>query len=192
MSLYFQFIAAPDVTEADAPQKGADLTQWLIREGVISPETNSECGSAEKEGHPPGPRYVEACEDIDSWGELYGVTDRHGVSIITRRRVYHNCQREFEYTCAGCSARFNFESDEDARQAYTEAIGDWYESGSPGSFACPKCGVERSIVEWQRDGPLVLAYLGIEIWEWPPLSKAFLARIESQIGCPIRYFQGKF
>ena len=192
MSLYFQFIAAPDVTESDAPQKGADLTQWLIQEGVISPETNSRCALGQDEGHPPGPRYLEVCEADDPDENVYGATNHYGVAIITSRHVYHNGDGGFEYACSLCSAQFEFNTDEDICRRYTEAISDWYESGSPGSFACARCGVERSIVEWQWDGLWVVSQLGMEIWDWPPLSKAFLARIERQLGHPIRYLHGKF
>ncbi|MCB9857999.1 MAG: hypothetical protein H6818_20125 [Phycisphaerales bacterium] len=191
MGTYFEFIAVPDVTEADAPRKGAELTQWLVREGIICEAINTECAMGD-EGQPPGPRYVEAIEEGESRGNLYGVTDQCGLAIITSRHLYHNWVGDFEYSCTLCNARFDDSADEDACRLYKDSILDWHDSGTPGSFACAQCGVERSIVEWQRDGPWVVANLGMKIWDWPLLSKTFIARIERQLGHPIRDIQGKF
>ncbi len=188
MGDWFQCIAAPDVTEADAPTKGAEVTEWLIREGIVSPESNQDCVYSEEPGYPPGPNFADACGDCEDDG--FRSLINNGVAVITSRHVCHSGQGGMDLRCAVCSAHFG-NDDEDGWRPYTEAISDWWETGIPGMVACARCATERSIVDWQQDGPLVLAYFGLEFWNWPPLAKPFLVRIERVIGTPIRYLAGK-
>lgn len=182
----FQFVAATEVTESDAPAKGTELLEWLIREEIVLPEPNHEYVHSKSPGYAPGPRYADACESTGRESLLN--TNPNTLAIITIRTIYYNCPGDLDVPCAACDTNF---SDDEMWNRYTDVLGDLYDHGTIGTLKCPKCETERSILEWQRDGPMVIANLGLEIWNWPPLSKEFLARIERIIGSEVRYLFGK-
>jgi hypothetical protein len=68
---------------------------------------------------------------------------------------------------------------------------EWYEQKGPGILACPHCGEERPITEWQHDPPWGFGYLGFEFWNWPPFEPSFVEAAAKQLGHRVILVEGK-
>jgi hypothetical protein len=107
------------------------------------------------------------------------------MEIIIGRTVFHSGSGSVELICTNCEYRFEF-SDE-----VGDTISDWYERRGSGNCRCSRCGVERSVAEWQFEPPWGFGNLGFEFWNWPSFESFFIEEISKRLGHKVVHVEGK-
>ena len=182
MGDYFQSLVAPDVAADQANSEGARLLEWLIAEGIVSPD-KTDCILSDSLGHRPGPHYVKATGETDPPSFL--TMRSNGVGVIAKRNVYWSGQGRLELICSSCNATFELP------ERWAPAIGEWFDRRGSGLLACPQCGGELPVCEWQHHPPWGFSELGFQFWNWPTFTEAFLHEFERRLGSRVVYVYGK-
>ncbi|MCX3059739.1 hypothetical protein [Streptomyces beihaiensis] len=185
MGDWFQRIVDVDATEEDAARLGADVERWLIERGVIVAEED-DCVLSADRGHRPGPRVEEVVEPTRSedWKRLWTC----GLAVRRGRAVFDCGQGEARsVTCPRCALRIRllderWEPLEDVWSPFSDAVGLWYRTGAA-DVTCPGCAAGVPLREWQwEDDCFALAHLGLEFWNWPRLTDAFVSEVARRLG----------
>lgn len=182
MSDSYQIIVNRDASEAEAPRLRERMEHWLAERGVL--------GAAAEQGLGEGPHFQP--------GPAYGTTLESPKPRILKRPsgwFTFNVGRRIvfsipggEVTCRACGARVDLDEHGDA---WTEAVGLWSDGGDAAEFACPECGQPERLTEWGGEWPWGFGNLGLEFWNWTPLSERFVREVTAQMGHRTVLVRGK-
>jgi hypothetical protein len=181
MGSWFQIIVDRDVSEADAPLLAERMRGWLSERGVIGATTQ---GWSEGPSFRPGPAYEETLKEPQP-----DVLDTpHGFFTLKvgKRLVFSS--PDGEVTCRACGSTVDLGTHGDA---WVEAVGRWYEGDDSVPFPCPKCGRPEQLTEWAGEWPWGFGNLGLEFWDWTPLSERFVSELTAQLGHRTVLVRGK-
>jgi hypothetical protein len=67
-------------------------------------------------------------------------------------------------------------------EPWHDAIDAWWSGDAAAVYACPKCGVPERLAEWRGAAPWYFGYLGLQFWDWSPLSERFIQEVTTQLG----------
>ena len=163
----FQTIVDVQATEEQAEELGALVLAWMIGSGIVEPACR---GGWVGEGHAPGPRYTAAVVQPDS--RLHRLWD-NGLEVVTGRTVFHSVDVD-AITCPHCQMTA-------ARELLKPAIQEWV-AGAAGTRRCGGCGRLMGLNDWCWQPPWGFGYLGLQFWNWPPLTKRFVAEVGRRLG----------
>lgn len=187
MGSYFQTIVDVEcLDESEAASLGRRVLERLIERGIVEPEPVDRPHVPEN-GHPPGPRFVEALAEPLAAQEERSVRSLHMnvVEVIPHRSVHHGGQGEVELICPRCEAR------QEPAPEWGAAVAEWHDDRGPGSLACEACGENTPVTEYRYDPPYGFSCLGIAFWNWPPLSDVFVEQIGELLGHRVLLVDGR-
>ncbi|WP_372724042.1 hypothetical protein [Novipirellula sp.] len=157
-----------NATPDDAASIGDAVIELLISERMLLDTPNSEC-VLNGVGYPPGPRLSEiynfADRELAFWSEL----TVNGVKVHAERYVNFFAFPVFEHAiCPACKTLFS--DDESVMDQLYDCVGHFINDDRLNSLRCPKCSVPTRCDHWTTKPDVGLSYLGIEFWNWAPLS----------------------
>ncbi|WP_301176109.1 hypothetical protein [Actinomadura geliboluensis] len=193
MGDYFQTLADIHAAPEDADRLAADIRDWLIASGVISPD-RTDCVLGAPTGHPPGPRVNDVVDGTDdSWRDLWS----NGLDIKTGQTVFDAGQGEpWAVTCPHCTTEYTLVSETfelvlEAWEPFRDVVHGWDE-GDKVVKTCPTCERPVDPQAWQwADDYFALGHLGFTFWNWPPLRPDFIAALAARLGHPPVHLEGK-
>jgi hypothetical protein len=172
---YYQTIVDTEATADEAAALAGRVRDWLIAEGVVRAELTDCVLGGDGSGHTPGAGWRRAV--VRPNDDRFLKLRTRGLKIVVGRTVFYTNYGPATATCPRCRASESL----DRGSSLIEAIGDWYETGE--ALAPCAAGDERiRLVDWQIDPSWGFGYLGFEFWNWPPLSEAFVARVDGLLG----------
>ncbi len=181
MGIWYEIIADRDVSEAEAPRLAERMRVWLAERKVIEAVPRREFLG--KRIHRPGPAYQSTLEEPNPYTDTV-----KGLEFVVGRTVFFNLN--LSLTCGACKARF--ELDEEAALArWHDAVDAWWGGNATASLSCPQCGVPERLTEWTGDAPWGFGFLGLEFWDWSPLSERFIREVTEQLGHRTVVVRGK-
>lgn len=194
MGDYFQAIADVEAAQVEAPGLAASAISWLVDGGIIA-DDRADCVLGAESGYPPGPRYAAAVTAPD---EMLPSLRTNGVAVHTTRTLFYPVQAEIgPATCCQCGHRAELESPTRGQMTahwgpFSDALNEWM-AGGPGMVTCPRCRQAAGINDWQwpDDWALAVGFLGFTFWNWPLLSRSFIAEVSLQLGHRVVVTQGK-
>jgi predicted RNA-binding Zn-ribbon protein involved in translation (DUF1610 family) len=164
-----QVVVDVDARPEEAERLAEPMRAWLVAEGVVAP------GPARGGGRDaPGPRWTRATGPGADPGFL-GV-DPNGVEVVAERRVWDAGENGIALRCASCGEAF------EPGEEWSVAVGAWAEGDGAAAFGCPRCGASASLQDWRGDWPWGFGALGIQFWNWPPLSQEFVTALAARLG----------
>lgn len=173
MGDWFQRLADVQATGDEAAALGADLVKWLLKTEVVAGEPVDECVLGGT-GYRPGRRYAEALADpAEDWFLKFQI---NGVEVVTERTVFDAGQGELCVLCPRCLNEVEFDD------VIEPGIAEWWSGAGNGDRACPRCGARSALNEWDWQPPWAFGYLGLEFWNWPPLSERFIDATGKRLG----------
>ena len=181
MGDYFQSIVDGEATESESSRLGDLICDWLIDEGIIS-ALASDCVLGSDSGYPPGPNHKKVTYEYD---EHFLALLTNGLSIITKRYVYHSGQGGTKLVCRACGAR------QKPNDEWSHAIDEWYKGNGKGLLACSHCGNVEAINHWKHNPNWGFGNLGFTFWNWPPLTDEFVKQFGENLGHRIIFVSGK-
>jgi len=125
-------------------------------------------------GYAPGPRHDLALARGASDAAFLRLRT-NGLALHVGRRVFHSGGNGPELTCGGCGLTF-----EPGAEWY-EASDAWLEGHEATAFHCPACKHGQRVVEWRGPWAWGFGNLGLEFWNWPFLSEAFVHDVTERI-----------
>jgi hypothetical protein len=189
----FQIIADVDASESEAPALAASVVAWLHEAGIIAGE-QADCVLGAAAGYPPGPDYAAAVTDPD---ELLPGLKVNGVEVTAARSAFLPAHGELgPVACPRCGAEVALQDPAGAPTAHWErfsaALGNWM-AGQPTEVTCPYCLLHAGLNDWYwgDDWPVAVGFLGVTFWNWPPLSRSFIARVQDHLGHRVVVTRGK-
>jgi hypothetical protein len=177
----FQIIVDREVSEDEAPRLAEQIRGWLIGRRIIQPIPIE--GLSDRPNYPPGDAYQSTLKEPNPRG-TQGVT---GLGFSTKRSVF--CYNYFDMTCRACGAQF--EPKDEAWERWSEAAETWSHGDDSVLYACPKCGVAERLADWDGEFPCGFGNLGLEFWNWTPLSEQFIREVTEKLGHRIVLVRGK-
>jgi hypothetical protein len=163
----FQTIVDLQATGDEAEALAALVLAWMVGEGIV--EAASRDGWV-GEGHAPGPRYTTAVVQPDSG--LHKLWN-NGLEVVTGRTVFHSVDVD-AIACPHCQMAV-------VRDWLRPAIQEWL-AGAAGTRRCRGCGRVMGLNDWCWRPPWAFGYLGLQFWNWPPLTKRFVAEVGHRLG----------
>jgi hypothetical protein len=155
-------------TRDDAEAIGIAVIDLLISERLIQDSPNSDCVHSGI-GYPPGPRVGEIYTRIAGEGAFWIDRSVNGVKVCAERYVNFFGFPIFE--CAVCpSCHASFAKDPSVMDQLYQCVGNFLNDDRFGDICCPTCLTSAQCTSWTTVPDIGLAYLGIEFWNWPPLS----------------------
>lgn len=190
----FQTIADIEATEDMAPALAAAVVRWLSGSGVIAGPL-ADCVPGPAEGYPPGPGYAAAVEEPD---ELLPGLKVNGVEVTTTRSVFFPTQGEVgPVTCPHCGRDVDLGDPAGGTasahwEAFASGLRHWM-ADQYSEVTCPHCQLHSALNDWYwgADWPVAVGFLGFTFWNWPPLSGAFIADLQAQLGHRVVVTRGK-
>jgi len=176
MSDHSQIIVDIEVGAEDAERLGSAVFDWLVGNGVVEREgTDSVLGGL---GHRPGRSYRNALEPGEN--DTGFLTLRtNGLEIRTGRTVFDaGGNYPLELDCDACQYQVRSKSES---SAFLDRAVSWDKGDDRVTFACPRCGQARPLREWRGQFQWGFGYLGLEFWNWPPLSEEFIQSVTRQL-----------
>lgn len=166
-----QIVVDIEVRAEEAPDLADIVRAWLVGEQIIEQEQSDSALSGT--GHRPGTNYGVAIKiDEDAFLRLAV----NGVRIAVGRQVFDAGENGIELRCNACGV--TFEPDD----SWSNAVGAWFSGDDLASFPCPSCGQQALLTEWGGQWPWGFGNLGVEFWNWPPLSDSFLHALTRRLG----------
>jgi hypothetical protein len=172
LSDHAQIVVDIDVSAEQAPELADVVRAWLVGQHIIKQEPSDSVLNGV--GHRPGLLYRDAIHWDKDWDFLSLATN--GVKIAVGRQVFHSCENGIELQCDVCGV--SFEPDD----SWYDVIGAWFDGDDLASFPCPSCGQQALLTEWRGPSPWGFGNLGVQFWNWPPLSDSFLQAITRKLG----------
>lgn len=161
-----------DVTTDVAAGRAADISDWLLAEGVVvrnpAPDLHQPCALV------PGPKAGDVAPD--AWRFL-GLSNS-GVDVIANRDIHHPVEN---YEPPPCPARKN-PLDADDHHSLIEA---WMAETEP-AVTCPTCGEANRIGDWVQEFTFYVGNLAVRFNNRTPLSEEFKAHLGPRLGAPWR------
>jgi len=178
----FQTLVFRSVIEADAPRIGEVLRDFLLTRQIIAGEPGEE-PVLDGIGYRPGPSALSICE-TGNWPSFLDL-HTNGLEIAVGRRIFCEYEgAEFFATCGRCGLRFEMMAHEPAMAA-VDAFGE----GERGVFSCPGCGHDAALIDWKTEG-VTGGFLGLQFWNWWPLTDAFKTELHRLTGSEIFLIRG--
>ena len=175
MGNWYETIVDLDVTEAEAPRLAEQMRVWLIEREIIKAAPRKRfLGSLI---YRPGPAYPSTLEEPNPSPEIV-----NGLELVVGRTVFY--QLGLELTCKTCGAQLKDEGEDESweLEPWHDAINAWWSGEASVVYACPKCGVPERLTEWRGNVPWYFGYLGLQFWDWSPLSERFIQEVTKQLG----------
>ena len=167
-----QVIVDIDASEAEATRLAEEVRAWLTAQGIIA-QGPSDC-VLEGDGYEPGPRFGIAVEPGDLDGEFLRLAT-NGVCLRAGRGVFDPGSNGTELRCGACGVVFEPGDD------WIDAVGAWASGDDEVTFACPACHRPERLAEWRGPWSWGFGNLGLEFWNWPPLSDAFVRAVGERL-----------
>lgn len=191
----FQVIADVEATEAEAPALAGTVVSWLAGMGIIASAATGDCLLGTGPGYPPGQNYMTA---VSEPGHTLLRLRTNGVEVHTTKTAFVPVQGEFgPVACPHCGHAAVLEDPETGDttvhwERFSDALDQWW-AGEHGLVACPHCQLAAGLNDWQwaGDWPIAVGFLGFTFWNWPPLSKAFIAQVAAHLGHRVVVTKGK-
>jgi hypothetical protein len=100
----------------------------------------------------------------------------NGLRIAVGRQFFHAGGNGIELTCGACGSTF------EPGSGYMDAVADWLDGNDAAAYSCPSCDRSQRLTSWR--GPFAWGFgnLGLEFWNWPPLSDSFVRSVERRLG----------
>jgi len=171
MGNWYEIIVDRDVTEAEAPRLAEQMRVWLIEREIIEAEPTAQYMGEYR----PGPAYPSTLQEPNPSPETV-----NGFELVVGRTVFHRLS--LELTCKACGARVSGEDESWELEPWHDAIDAWWSGDASAVYACPKCGAPERLTEWSGDAPWYFGYLGLQFWDWSPLSERFIQEVTKQLG----------
>ncbi|MFJ3711916.1 hypothetical protein OG204_06110 [Streptomyces sp. NBC_01387] len=199
MGDHFQTVIDVEATQEEAERLAPRLVDWLVEQGIVTRELTRDgmYSMGTDVGHLPGPHWARAVSDASDEPDAPGP-----VAVIVGRNQYCGGQGASEAVSAVCprcarEIRFiDYQSlvhavDEDAWRPFCQGIEAWRATGHAG-VSCPSCVKPIPMTEWLWAPGFALGSLAVDFWNWPRLSREFVAEAERQTGHRIEELTGKF
>jgi hypothetical protein len=164
-----QILVDVDVAVEDAGELARDVRDWLIAEEIVVADQHGSKG-----GHWPGPRRRAAVQEeppSTAWDFKPNTVD-----LRVGRQVFDTGGNDVEVRCASCGETHEPED------AWFDAVGAWADGDDAVRYSCGKCGVSAPLVDWRGPWQWAFGSLGVEFWNWPPLSERFIQRLAQRLG----------
>jgi hypothetical protein len=189
----FQNIVDVEASDEQAGRLGERLLRWLIESGIVV-GTPSDNVLGPELGYGPGPRCTAAVTVFDD-GLL--TLSTNGLEVIDDRNVYHCGQNGVgPVKCPWCGERDVLEDPETYRMSkrwndLSAAFNRWL-AGGDGELDCLHCRRVVGLKEWRWEEPVyAFGSLGVRVWNWPPLTKTFVADVARVLGHQVLVNGGK-
>jgi len=161
---YVELDVSPDV----ALGRAAELTGWLLAEGIVvrnpSPDLHQPSELI------PGPKAGDVAGD--AW-RLIGLSNS-GVDVVAKRVAHHPVENYEPPPCPVCTTPL------DSNRHYA-LLEDWMAVTEP-AVTCGTCGETNRIGDWVHDFTFYVGNLAVRFNNWTPLSEAFTAALVSRVG----------
>lgn len=181
MGSWFQIIVDRDVSEAEAPQLAERVRAWLSERGVIGAPTR---GWGEGPSFRPGSAYGATLKDPRP--EV--VNSPHGFfTLNVGTRIVFSVAGG-EVTCRACGAKVDLVTHGDT---WVEAVSRWYDGDDAVQVPCPQCEHPERLTDWTGEWPWGFGNLGLEFWDWTPLSEQFMRELTEHLGHRTVLVRGK-
>lgn len=168
MGTTYETLIDHDATPADAAAIGDAVVNLLVSEGILLGTPNSEC-VLHGVGYPPGPRIPEIYSLGEQEGAFWRALSVNGVKVHAERYVNFFAFPVFEHAiCPTCMTKFP--DDPSVMDQLYDCVSNFINDNRLGELCCPKCSASTPGDLWVTKPDVGLAYLGIEFWNWPPLS----------------------
>jgi len=167
----YQIIVDRDVLADDAPALAERMRAWLVERGIIQ-ATVSDCILGGP-GYRPGPAYAETLEDPSDLSFQHSAGLRLNVG---HRIVFHAVGGQV--TCRFCAAQVDLA---EHGETWGESVDAWYAGDDAAAFTCPVCGRSEHLTEWTGRWPWGFGSLGLEFWNWTPLSDRFVQEVAKEL-----------
>lgn len=192
----YQTIVDRDAGEDDAEALAARVVDYLIGRGVVAPTcADNMLGGGDRMAYSPGPLAEDAVEAQIHDEARHGLphldvheTRPNGLAVNVGRRVFYSMMGEQAVVCRSCGSRVALDAFSPALDA---ALDEWIAGTAAGRFACPLCGTDDPISDWNWDPPWAFASLGFTFWNWPPLSHDFVRDLANLLGHRLVVVSGK-
>jgi hypothetical protein len=187
MGDYFQSFAAVDVARADARVVAAKVRAWLQEERIVSAEiSDSTLGG--QGGYRPGTCWHKAVAPMWNGERGWLTLMTNGVEIIDTPTVFYTIDDDsLAAVCPHCGADCDGEFVDNRILCHFEA----WQAGDDGIVvACPHCAGAAHLLAW-RINAIVLAHVGLELWNWPTIADDLVAALTRQTGSKIITLRGK-
>jgi hypothetical protein len=181
MGDWYQTIVARDVSADEAPALAEQIRDWLIERGFIQ-STLSDCVLGGL-GYRPGSAYAKTLEDPTDASSQ----GRAGLQIKVDHRIVFDTV-DGEVTCQSCKAQVDLV---EHGEPWVEAVDAWYGGDEAAAFACPACARPERLTEWNGPRPWGFGSLGLEFWNWAPLSDRFVREVTEKLGHRTLVVRGK-
>jgi hypothetical protein len=171
-----------DVNDSLQNDTAKRICQYLLENAIISNEKADNVYGGDGFGFVPGSN-IEKFSDEDP--DDYGLNDliTNGVAIIEERRAYHDYSDIIAFKCPACSAETQMEAGEDLKLFWNKVHA--YGNGTMASINCPSCNSEHAINQYDYMGQLAFGNVGIEFYNWPPISNSCKEEIEKTINSKV-------
>jgi hypothetical protein len=181
MGDYYQIIADLDADLASAETTAARLRDWLVSREIIV--------LAPSPYHASGPSYVAAKNFNLVSGEPYPQLHEllgNWVEFVAKHEVFYSAGlAEPKLVCSSCGKTSA------TNDAWSDAIGEWFDGSGSGVLACPQCAARAPIADWQHNPPWAFGNVGVKFWNWPSLREDFVRQVSDILGHRCRLVYGK-
>jgi len=167
-----QILVDVEVSVERASELASVVRAWLVDEGIIEQE-QSDSVLADTGGHRPGRNYRAAVKTDE---DAFLCLSTNGLAIVVGRRVFDAGGNGIELRCNACAEAF--EPDD----SWSAAVSTWFDGDNLASFPCPSCGHRTRLAEWRGPWPWGFGNLGLQFWNWPPLSEEFIHTVTQKLG----------
>lgn len=169
MSDSSQILVDVDADAGRADELAGEVRRWLIAEGIIEAEQH-----AGSDGHSPGRRRHEAIlgePPSSAWR-----FNPNTVALRVGRQVFDAGGNGVELRCAACGQTYEPGDD------WIDAVGAWADGDDKVAYTCERCGASAPLTGWRGPWQWGFGSLGVEFWNWPPLSELFIQRLAQRLG----------
>lgn len=178
MGLHYQILVVDDGGDVAATERRiGDWLHSLVQRAVLSPGREGE--------YEAGPR-------VDAIQASPGVHPRGWLRVrrgdgARGRGVFGGGEGSFEgLRCPRCHHSVDVV---DVR-AWSDAVDRWWRGGD-GSLTCGACGVATPVTDWPGDATIAYGHVAIELFQFAPVSDAFVDGLRAELGRDVRRAQGK-
>jgi len=157
-----------DVTTEVAAQRAADITDWLLAQGVVVRNHTPNL-------HQPselvrGPKAGDVAPDAWQFLDL----SNSGVDVIAKRDVHHPVENYEPPPCPVCGTPID-------EGVHYSLLDEWM-AGTEPTATCQNCGETNRIGDWVHEFTFYIGNLAVRFNNWTLLSEAFKADLGSRLG----------
>lgn len=166
----------------DVDEVARRATAFLSAELVISPNLRRD-ESRQPSEWVPGPAADSVLDQpvgLTFWRDLAG----NGVDVDLERALHYAAENYEAPRCSSCGRAM-------AEDTYFELLERWLDSQEP-TVKCTACGAGALLGDWSSEWPSAVGCPAIVFHNWPPLSSAFLARLQAVLGGRTVVVRGHF